>query len=49
MSVVFHEALQEAGYDTELTLLDGADHNAAIHPGTEAFDVVVRHALASQE
>jgi len=41
-SVDFHQALTEAGYDVELTLLDGASHIALTNPGTEAFEVTVQ-------
>jgi hypothetical protein len=43
-SVAFHQALLDAGYDAELTLLDGATH-VDLHPGTEAFDVTVEQVM----
>lgn len=42
VSVDFYQALTDAGYDVELTLLDGASHIDLTHYFTEAFDVTVR-------
>lgn len=40
----FHQALADAGYDVELTLLKGASH-VDLHPGTDAFEVTVQQVL----
>ena len=47
VSVDFNQVLFEAGYDVELTLLEGADHGALLSPGSEAVDVTVQLALQS--
>jgi acetyl esterase/lipase len=45
VSVEFDQALLEAGYDAELTLLEDAHHGAILDPEAEAADVIVRQAL----
>jgi hypothetical protein len=45
VSVDFNQALLEAGYDTELILLEGASHSALSYPGSEAIEVTVQQAL----
>jgi acetyl esterase/lipase len=45
VSVDFNQVLFEAGYDVELTLLEGADHGALLFPGSEVVDVTVQQAL----
>jgi acetyl esterase/lipase len=44
-SVEFHQALTEAGYDVELTLVDGSSHTGLTTPSSEAFKVAVQQAL----
>lgn len=44
VSVEFHDALLDAGYDVELTLLQGATH-VDLKPGLEPFEVTVREVL----
>ncbi len=46
VSAEFHQALAEAGYDVELTYVDGASHGA-LQPGTEAFEVTVQQVMAT--
>jgi acetyl esterase/lipase len=45
VSVDFNQVLLEAGYDAELTLLEGASHGSLLSLGSEAFDVTVQQAL----
>lgn len=45
VSVDFHQALVDAGYDAEITLVDGASHTAITRPGSEAFAITVRQAF----
>lgn len=45
VSVDFHQALEDAGYDAEITLVDGASHTAITTSGNEAFDTTVTQAL----
>ncbi len=45
VSVEFHQALVEAGYDAELTLLDGPSHIGLTLPSSEAFEVAVQQVL----
>ena len=40
----FHQALADAGYDVELTLIEGATH-VDLRPGTEAFEVTIEQVL----
>ena len=44
-SVEFHQALAEAGYDAEVTLLDGPSHTGLTLPSSEAFEVAVQQVL----
>ena len=45
VSVEFDEVLLEAGYDTELILLQDADHGALLQAGSEVVKVAVEQAL----
>lgn len=45
VSVEFNQALLDAGYDTDLILLQGMEHTALERPGSEAIEVVVEQAL----
>lgn len=46
VSVEFHQALSDAGYDAEITLVDGASHTAIAGPGSgEAFETTVDQAI----
>ena len=45
VSVEFHHALIEAGYDVDLTVVDGADHNDLPRSTSEVFEVTVQHVL----
>jgi acetyl esterase/lipase len=45
ISVEFHQALAEAGYDAEVTLLDGPSHIGLTLPSSKAFEVAVQQAL----
>lgn len=45
VSVEFHQALAEAGYSAELTLLDGPSHIGLTVPSSEAFEVAVQQVL----
>jgi acetyl esterase/lipase len=49
VSIEFEQALLEAGYDAELTLFEGADHDALLRPGSEVVDVIVQQAFAHAE
>lgn len=44
VSAGFHDSLAEAGYDVELTYVDGASHGA-LRPGTDAYEVIVQYVL----
>jgi acetyl esterase/lipase len=44
VSAEFHQALSDAGYDVELTYVEGATHGS-LRPGTEAFEVTVQQVL----
>ena len=39
------QALEEADYDVEVTILEGADHDDVVDPGKEAFRVVVEQVV----
>lgn len=43
-SAEFNQALAAAGYDVEVTYLDGATHSS-LRPGTEAFEVTLQRVL----
>jgi acetyl esterase/lipase len=45
VSVEFHQALVEAGYEAELILLEGANHTALRREGTEAFAETVQQVM----
>jgi acetyl esterase/lipase len=45
VSVEFHQALADAGYDVELTLVDERLHLALTARGTEAFAIAVQQAM----
>lgn len=45
VAVEFHQALADAGYDVELTMLDGELHLALTALGTEAFSVAVQQTM----
>ena len=45
VSVDMHGALVDAGYDAEITLIDGANHTAITGSGTDAFDATVDRVL----
>ena len=49
VSAEFNQALREAGYDADLTLLDGLDHNAIKSPGSEAVVVIAQRAIDPAE
>ncbi len=44
VSADFHAALEEAGYDVDLTYVDGASHRS-LQPGTDAFALTVEQVL----
>ena len=45
VSVEFHQALAEAGYDAEVTLLDGPSHLGLTIPSSKAFEEAVQQVL----
>ena len=45
VSVDLNQVLLEAGYDAELTLLEGASHSALLSRGSKAFDMAVQQVL----
>lgn len=45
VSANFNQALLDAGYDTDLILLEGEEHTALERAGSQAIDVVVEQAL----
>ena len=45
VSVEFREALVEAGYDAEFTLVEGALHGSVFRPGEDAFAVTVEQVI----
>ena len=44
-SVQFNEALEDAGYDVTLTILEGAGHETLVSPTSDAFAITVALAL----
>jgi acetyl esterase/lipase len=44
-SVEFRQALAEAGYDVEFTLVEGAHHGSVFRPGEDAFTVAVEQVM----
>jgi dienelactone hydrolase len=45
ISMEFHQALEDAGYATELVVVEGASHGDLILKGTDAFAMAVQQVM----